>query len=52
MRASGAGGLYPKELCGLIVDYLPANLYHYLMGALVVGNIFLRFKTTTALANK
>ncbi len=33
-------------------DYLPANLYHYLMGALVVGNIVLRFRTTTALAAK
>lgn len=33
-------------------DFLPANLYHYLMGALVVGNIILRFKTNTALADK
>jgi hypothetical protein len=33
-------------------EYLPAGLYHYLMGALVVGNIILRFKTTTALAAK
>ena len=33
-------------------DYLPANLYHYGMGALIVGNIILRFKTNSALANK
>ncbi len=33
-------------------DYVPAGLYHYLMGALVVGNIILRFKTTSALAAK
>ncbi len=33
-------------------DYLPANLYHYLMGALVLGNILLRFKTSVALADK
>lgn len=33
-------------------DYLPANLYHYLMGALIVGNILLRFKTNAALADK
>ncbi len=33
-------------------DYLPANLYHYAAGVLVVGNILLRFKTTKALADK
>lgn len=33
-------------------DYLPANVYHYAMGALVVGNILLRFKTNCALAEK
>ena len=33
-------------------EYLPAGMYHYLMGALIVGNIILRFKTTTALAAK
>lgn len=33
-------------------DYLPAAIYHYLMGAVVFGNIILRFKTTRALAQK
>ncbi len=33
-------------------DYFPANFYHYLMGALIVGNIALRFKTNGALAEK
>ncbi len=33
-------------------EYLPAGLYHYLMGALIVGNILLRFKTNGALADK
>lgn len=33
-------------------DYLSANLYHYAMGALIVGNIILRFKTTSSLAEK
>jgi len=33
-------------------DYLPANFYHYAMGAVVVGNIVLRFKTSTSLAGK
>ncbi len=32
--------------------YLQANAYHYLMGALIVGNIILRFKTNSALADK
>lgn len=32
--------------------YLPANLYHYAMGMLIVGNIILRFKTNGALADK
>ena len=32
--------------------YLPAGLYHYLMGAVVLGNILLRFKTTKRLADK
>lgn len=33
-------------------EYVPANLYHYAMGALVAGNIILRFKTNGALADK
>lgn len=33
-------------------DYLPAGFYHYLMGILILGNIILRFKTTSALAAK
>ena len=33
-------------------DYLPANPYHSMMGAVVVGNIILRFKTNGALAEK
>ena len=33
-------------------EYVPANLYHYAMGTLIVGNIILRFKTNSALADK
>ncbi len=33
-------------------DFVPANVYHYAMGVLVVGNILLRFKTSGALADK
>jgi hypothetical protein len=33
-------------------DYLPADVYHYAMGAVIVGNILLRFKTTSSLAEK
>lgn len=32
--------------------YFDANTYKYLMLALIVGNILLRFKTTVALENK
>ena len=32
--------------------YLPANVYHYAMGMLVLGNILLRFKTDCALREK
>ncbi len=41
-----------QEQMPLLQDYLPANLYHYAMGMLIVGNIILRFRTTTALAEK
>lgn len=41
-----------QEQMPQLQDYLPANLYHYLMGALVLGNIILRFKTHSALADK
>jgi cytochrome b561 len=33
-------------------EYLPADVYHYLMGALVLGNMLLRFKTSGRLADK
>jgi len=33
-------------------DSLPPNLYQYAMVALVLGNIVLRFKTNSALADK
>jgi len=32
--------------------YLPLHIYNYLMGAVVLGNIILRFKTTKRLADK
>lgn len=32
--------------------YIPEKFYHYGMGALVLGNILLRFKTTKALQDK
>lgn len=35
-----------------IQSYLPANIYKYAMGALVAGNILLRFKTNKSLADK
>ncbi len=33
-------------------DYLPPNAYHYAMGAVVLGNVLLRFKTNCALREK
>ncbi len=33
-------------------DYLPTNLYHWAMGALIVGNLLLRVKTNCSLAEK
>jgi cytochrome b561 len=41
-----------QEQLPQLQDYLPASLYHYGMGALILGNIILRFKTTSALADK
>lgn len=41
-----------QEQLPQLQDYLPASLYHYGMGALIVGNIILRFKTNGALADK
>jgi len=32
--------------------YLPAHIYNYMMGAVVLGNIVLRYKTTKRLADK
>jgi len=33
-------------------SYLPPKLYHYLMGAVIVGNIALRFRTSKPLDQK
>jgi len=33
-------------------DYVPHNMYHYAMGALIVANILIRFRTKTGLENK
>jgi hypothetical protein len=41
-----------QEQMPQLQDYLPASLYHYGMGALIAGNIILRFKTSGALADK
>lgn len=35
-----------------IQSYLPANVYKYAMGALILGNILLRFKTNKSLSDK
>ena len=43
---------YAQEQLPQLQGYLPAGLYHYAMGLLIVGNIVLRFKTTSALADK
>lgn len=32
--------------------YLPANFYHYFMGAVIIGNIVLRFRTSAPLSAK
>jgi len=32
--------------------YLPAQIYNYMMGAVVLGNIVLRFRTSQRLAEK
>ena len=41
-----------QEQLPQLQDYLPAGLYHYLMGTVVACNIILRFKTRSALAAK
>jgi len=41
-----------QEQLPQLQDYLPAGLYHYLMGGVVAGNIVLRFRTRSALAAK
>lgn len=33
-------------------SYVPANVYQFAMGALIVGNILLRFRTVVALKDK
>ncbi len=43
---------FAQEQLPQLQDYLSANFYHYLMGAVVAGNIVLRFKTRSALADK
>lgn len=43
---------FAREQLPQLQGYLPADFYHYLMGAVVAGNIALRFKTTRALAAK
>jgi hypothetical protein len=52
MGALVVGLPYAQDSLPQLQEYLPANLYHDLMGALVVGNILLRFKTDRALADK
>ncbi len=43
---------FAQEQLPQLQEYLPANFYHYLMAAVVAGNILLRFKTRSALADK
>jgi hypothetical protein len=43
---------FAQEQLPQLQDYLPGNFYHDLMGAVVAGNILLRFKTRSALADK
>ena len=43
---------FAQEQLPQLQAYLPANLYHYLMGLVVAGNIVLRFRTHNALADK
>jgi hypothetical protein len=33
-------------------DYMPHNIFHTITGALIAGNILLRFKTNSSLAAK
>ncbi len=41
-----------QEQLPQLQDALPANFYHELMVVVVAGNILLRFKTRSALADK
>jgi hypothetical protein len=43
---------FAQEQLPQLRDYLDAGFYHALMGAVVAGNIILRFRTRTALADK
>ena len=35
-----------------LADYIPANVHHHLMGVVVIGNLLLRIKTNSSLADK
>lgn len=43
---------YAQDSLPQMQAYLPANVYHWLMGVVVAGNILLRFKTVADLAHK
>jgi hypothetical protein len=43
---------FAQEQLPQLQDYVSANVYHYLMAVVVAGNILLRFKTRSALADK
>lgn len=43
---------FAEEQLPQMQGYLPAHLYHDLMGVVVAANILLRFKTRAALADK
>lgn len=53
--ALGLVALYLPDLQASMPDlqeYLPADLYHKLMVVVVIGNVLLRFKTSSALEHK
>jgi hypothetical protein len=43
---------FAQEALPEMQAYLPTNTYQWLMGAVVLGNILLRFKTVSDLAHK
>lgn len=52
MSAAIPALVYAQTQLPMLKDYLPDNFYGIAFVAVIVGNLLLRFKTTTGLENK